>query len=257
VPRRHRRQPLHVPLHVIARGVGGRPIFEHAESKQQLLSLLTDVVESFNWTILDWVVMTNHFHLVVDLSEPNLSDGMKRLVGLHAQRWNWRHDERGHVYMGRFRSIAINHSAYLRNVMRYIDLNPVRAGLCSHPAEYVWSGYAGNAGLRRPEAFHHAGFGRLAVSSHEDVETSRLRYRRFVCAKLARWARQGHEFEERPPLVDIIRPGDPSSWTEATDLWWYTAADVARAYGVSDTAARRWMRDGVPPKPLPTAFWLP
>ena len=250
-------QPLGIPIHVIARGVKGNPIFRKAESKQHLLGLLEDVVERFSWSILDWVVMTNHVHLVVQLDEPTLSDGMERLIGLHAKRWNWRETERGHVYMDRYRSLIVDSAGYLATLARYIDLNPVRAGLCNHPAEYLWSGYAGNAGLRAPEAFHHAGLGRRAISRHDDVETARARYRRFVTMKVPAWARAGHEFEERPPLIDILRPGDVTSWGEATELWWYTTGDLARFYGVSAQTVRDWLKHGRPPRPFPRYGRLP
>ena len=255
--RPRREQPIGVPIHVISRGVKGSPIFRKAQSKQYLLALLDDIVERYSWTVLDWVVMTNHFHLVVELEAPTLSDGMERLVGMHARRWNWSEAERGHVYMGRYRSIIVDSAAYLASLVRYVDLNPVRAGLCSHPADYLWSGYAGNAGLRPPESFHHAGLGRRAVSRNDDVETARARYRRFVTVKFPTWARAGHEFEERPPLVDILRPGRVESWSEATDLWWYTTGDIARFYGVSVQSVRDWLKYGKPPKPFPLYRRLP
>ena len=257
MPRKARRQPIGVPLHLIARGHHGRPIFRSAESKQHLLDLLTDVAERYRWDVMNWVVMTNHLHLLVQLHEPTLSVGMKRLLGLRAQRWNWSNEERGHVFMGRYRSIEIDNGGYLATVSRYIDLNPVRAGLCRHPSDYIWSGYAGNAGIRLPEAFHHAGLGCRAVSSHVDVSTARARYRRFVCMKVPAWARQGHEFEERPALVDILRPGRVDSWAEATGLWWYTAHEIAEAYGVTDRTVRQWVKDGKPPRPLLTPSRLP
>lgn len=257
MPRKSRLQPLSIPLHVIARGVQGRPIFESASSKQHLLGVLAEVAADRSWDILDWVVMTNHFHLVLELREPTLSEGMKRLAGLHAQKWNWREQERGHVYMGRFRSIVVADRPYLVNVIRYVDLNPVRAGLCGHPTEYVWSGYAANAGLRAPEPFHHAGLGLRAVSTHEDVETARGRYRRFVCMKIPAWAKRGHEFEERPGLYDILRPGRFETWAEAIDVWWYTTGDIAALYGVTTQAVRDWIKGGVPPRPLPMMSRLP
>lgn len=249
MPRRPRTQPIGIPLHVIARGVKGHPIYRSAESKQHLLQLLADVAARFSWDVLDWVVMTNHLHLVVQLREPTLAAGMHRLAGLHAQKRNWREDTRGHVYMGRYRSIEITNERYLATVVRYVDLNPVRAGLCRHPADYVWSGYAANAGLRPAEPFHHAGLGRRAISSHDDVGTSRARYRRFVCEKIEDWARKGHEAEERPGLADILVPGRVDSWSEATELWGYKTGDIARFYGVTDRAVRRWIADGRPPRP--------
>lgn len=257
MPRKLRSQPVGTPLHVIARGVKGRPIFEAAESKQHLLELLTEVAEHFRWHVLDWVVMTNHVHLVIQLQAPTLSDGMKRLTGLHAQRWNWREAERGHVYMGRFRSIVLDSDRYLANVVRYIDLNPVRAGLCAHPSEYIWSGYAGNAGLRPPEAFHHAGLGRRAISRHEDLQTARSRYRRFVCMKIPAWAGKGHELEDRPGLGDILVPGRVSSWSDAMDLWWYSTSDIAQFYGVTDRAVRKWIAEQRPPRAWQPPLRLP
>lgn len=251
MPRSPRSQPLHTPLHVIARGYFGQPVYESAESKQRLLTLLSDVVTEHDWHVLNWTVMTNHVHLVIKLTEHNLSTGMKTLIGDHAKWWNARQQSRGHVYMGRYRSIVVNDDEHICSLMRYVDLNAARAGLCAHPADWQWSGYAANAGLRAPESFHLPAEGREYVTSARDESEAHARYRRYVCAKLPDWARRGHELEERPPLVAVLIPGRCETWTEAFELWRYTTGDVAAVYGVTTQTVRDWLKADLPPRPFP------
>ena len=239
---------------MIARGYQGRPIYAESESKHRLLALLADVVERHGWLVFDWVIMTNHIHLVVELQEPNLSVGMKRLIGLHAQWWNWHEAERGHVYMGRFRSIEVGRGAYLASVSRYIDLNPVRAGMCDEPSRYPWSGYAANAGLRLAEPFHRPDLGRTAIAIAADTETACREYRRFVALKARAWAGRGHQFEERPSLDDVLSARTADALREAKDVWWYSTSTIAEHLGVSDRTVREWVRTGrIPVRPNGTS----
>ncbi len=236
---------------MIARGYHGQPVYGTSESKQHLLTLLTEVTDVYAWQVLDWALMTNHLHLVLRLREPTLSVGMQRLIGLHAQKWNYREQARGHVYQGRFRSISVTVEQHLRTLVRYVDLNPVRAGLCKHPSDWPWSGYAANAGLRKPEAFHSPDLGRNVISAEPDQATAEARYRRFVCELVPSWARRGHEFEERLPLIDVLVPGQIETWSEAYDLWGYTARDVAALYGVTVRTVQNWLATGKAPPVFP------
>ena len=251
MPRSPRSQPLNTPLHVITRGYFGQPVYDSAESKQRLLTLLTEAVTEHHWCVLNWTIMTNHAHLVLSLTDTNLSAGMEWLIGDHAKWWNARYQSRGHVYMGRYRSIVVNDADHTRSLMRYVDLNAARAGLCTHPTDWQWSGYAANAGLRAPEPFHNSEEGRRFVTAERDENEAHARYRRYVCAKLPAWARQGHELEERPPLVDVLIPGRLETWTEAFELWRYTTGDVAAIYGVTTQTVRDWLNAGIPPRPFP------
>ena len=249
--RRPRQQPIGVPIHVIARGFFGQPVYGTTESKQHLLTILSNVSHDHEWCVLNWTVMTNHLHLVLSLTTPTLSIGMKQLIGDHAKWWNRRSQSTGHVYMGRFKSIPVEDDRHLRLLMRYVDLNPFRAGLVTHPRFWLWGGYSANALLRNPEPFHDAIRGRSVISSAPDAQEASSRYRRFVCDKVPQWARAGHEAEERPPLADILIPGRAETWSDACELWKYTTGDVARFYGVTPAAVRLWIAERRPPKPFP------
>lgn len=91
--------------------------------------------------------MTNHFHLVVQTPEANLSRGMHWLNGKYAAWFNRRHKRWGHLFGGRFKAILVEKETYFANVLRYVALNPVRAGMVERPEDYRWSSYRATAGL--------------------------------------------------------------------------------------------------------------
>jgi hypothetical protein len=97
--------------------------------------------------------MRNHYHLLVETPRANLSVGMRQLNGVYARGFNGRHNRCGHVFQARYRSILIQKESHLLEVVRYIALNPVRAGLSGHPARYRWSSYAATAGLASSLSF--------------------------------------------------------------------------------------------------------
>jgi putative transposase len=89
--------------------------------------------------------MTNHFHLLVETTDPNLSTGMQRLKSEYATYFNDRFAQVGHLFQQRFGSRLIETEEYYVEALRYIAFNPVRAGLCEHPAEWPWSSFSGSA----------------------------------------------------------------------------------------------------------------
>jgi putative transposase len=93
--------------------------------------------------------MTNHFHLVLQTPEPNLSRGMKWLLGSYVVWFNKRHGRTGHLFGDRFHSDLIEKESYLTEAVRYVVLNPVRAGMVERPEDYRWSSYRATAGLAR------------------------------------------------------------------------------------------------------------
>lgn len=97
--------------------------------------------------------MGNHYHLLLETPEPNLSRGMRRLNGSYTQRFNWRHRRVGHLLQGRFKSLLVERESYLLELCRYVVLNPVRAGLVAAPQEWTWSSYGATAGLRTAPAW--------------------------------------------------------------------------------------------------------
>lgn len=127
--------------HVMARGNNKMPIFLDDLDYVRFLEILRDVV--FKYELDFWHVcpMPNHFHLVFRTRRPNLSLAMASLNGKYAQWWNKRHSRVGHIFQGRFKAQVVEAAVYLVRLCRYVLLNPVRAGLCSHPAEWPWSSY--------------------------------------------------------------------------------------------------------------------
>ncbi len=203
--------------------------------------LLHHVVEEHRWQVLDWVLMSNHHHLVLRLREPNLSVGMQRLHGLHAVGWNKRHGAMGHAWQGRFVSRGIERPDHGARVMRYVPRNPVAAGLVDHPAEWSWGGYRALAGMERPRPFHDIeeglrGLERLPGTPLREVQE---RYRRFVTWDLDALPRTPGVEGERPGLGEIVRPGDPESIEEAIEFWGYAVSEVARHLGVSTRTVQR------------------
>jgi putative transposase len=92
--------------------------------------------------------MTNHFHLVVRNSEPNVSQAMHHLNGCYARWFNRRHGYQGHLFQRRFHAAAIESDWHLLEACRYVVLNPVRAGIARRPAEWPWSSYRAAIGAQ-------------------------------------------------------------------------------------------------------------
>jgi len=96
--------------------------------------------------------MTNHYHIVVETVEGNLSQGMRHLNGVYTQRLNRAHRRVGHVFQGRYRAIMVEKDAYLLELMRYVVLNPVRAGMVAQVEDWLWSSYSAMVGVsHRPD----------------------------------------------------------------------------------------------------------
>lgn len=133
--------------HVMARGDGGKRVFETDEDHFAFLSRLEEACASHGWRVHAWVLMGNHFHLLLETPQANLVSGMKWLLGVFSQGWNRARKRRGHVFQGRYKAVPVNGDAadayYFRIVADYIHLNPARAGLADgneRPlADYRWS----------------------------------------------------------------------------------------------------------------------
>ena len=139
--------------HITSRGNARLPVFDDDRDREGFLIILEDVVKRYNWLCHAYCLMGNHYHLVVETVDGNLSLGMRYLNGVYTQRFNRRHDRVGHVFQGRFKSVLVEQESYLLALCRYVVLNPVRAGIVRHPAGYRWSSYKATAGLLKPAPF--------------------------------------------------------------------------------------------------------
>lgn len=125
--------------HVTSRGDRREAIFLDDSDRAQFLTLLGEACERFDAAVQAYCLMGNHYHLVLNTRAAKLSQLMRHLNGVYTQRFNRRHGKVGHVFQGRFKAILVDRDAYLLAVCRYVDLNPVRAGLVAAPADWVWS----------------------------------------------------------------------------------------------------------------------
>jgi putative transposase len=133
--------------HVTSRGNERRPIFFDDLDRSMFLTFLGQAVRRFGWSLSAYVLMTNHFHLVVQTPEANLSRGMHWLNTVYVVWFNRRYQRSGHLYQGRFKAFLIEKELYFMEVLRYVVLNPVRAGMVERPEDYQWSSYRATAGL--------------------------------------------------------------------------------------------------------------
>ena len=133
--------------HITSRGNERRPIFVDDRDREMFLHYLGQAIIRFGWSVTAYVLMTNHFHLVVQTPEPNLSRGMQWLNTAYVVWFNRRHERSGHLYGGRFKAFLIEKESYFTTVLRYVVLNPVRANIVMRPEDYRWSSYRATAGL--------------------------------------------------------------------------------------------------------------
>jgi len=112
--------------HVMSRGNGGEILFRDDTDRRRFLGLLSELPERFSVQIHAYVLMNNHYHLLIRCLEPNLSEAIRWLQVSYASRFNWAHRRRGHVFQGRFKSVLLLKEGALDEVGRYLHLNPVR-----------------------------------------------------------------------------------------------------------------------------------
>jgi putative transposase len=164
--------------HVTSRGNERRDIFRDDADRYAFLAFLGQAVRRFSWSVTAWVLMSNHYHLVIQTPQRNISRGMHWLNGTYAAWFNRRHDRVGHLFQGRFKALLIEREAYFAEVLRYVALNPVRAGLVQHPSEYRWSSYRAVAGIDAPHAWLDVTAALEPFGGSFDVAC--LAYRQFV-----------------------------------------------------------------------------
>jgi putative transposase len=265
--------------HVTSRGNARYPIFRDDLDRKAFLEVLVTVTEDSHWHCHAYCLMTNHYHLVIETPEANLSGGMRQLNGVYTMRFNWRHRTVGHVFQGRFRAILIQRESHLLEVCRYVVLNPVRAQEVKKPEDWKWSSYLGTAGLAEP---HDCLVADWVLGQFGKTRRSAERgYRDFVKAgigegsiwdgvkaqsvlgddsfvkKLEPYAKGAKEFKEIPRAQRYLdRPGLEELFSrsmeqdsklrnrkiaEAIREWGYSQKEIASCLGIHySTVSRIW-----------------
>jgi REP element-mobilizing transposase RayT len=166
--------------HLMNKGAGGRLVFRCQAHREIFLNLLDQVSRIFRIEIHAYCLMGNHYHLLVRTPDANLGRAMRHLNGVYTQRVNRLSRTDGPLFRGRYKSILVDADAYLRQLSRYIHLNPVDAGIVVRPEDYPDSSYRAYLGLVPCPSWLHTSF----CLSLFGEEHARERYQRFVEAGL-------------------------------------------------------------------------
>lgn len=142
MPRRSRREEAGAVQNIYARGVDRCAIFRDDHDRRLYLDLLGFVVRKWNWECLAYCLMTNHVHLLIRTPEPTMGRGMHHLHSFYASDFNTKYERVGHLFQDRYGSNRIWTPSRLDRAVDYIVENPVKAGLCSDPADWPWSSHA-------------------------------------------------------------------------------------------------------------------
>jgi len=201
-------RPLRLQLpggiyHVTARGNDRRSIFEDDDDCAHFLIVLAATVARYRVLCHAYCLMGNHYHLLLQTLEANLSVAMRHLNGVYTQRFNRRHERCGHVLQGRFGAQIVDGDAYLREVCRYIVLNPVRAGLVAHPGDWRWSSFLATSGETTVPGFLSVDWMRGLSGARTQAEAVR-RFVSFVEAGIGAPGNPLNRFRAKPQLSKAV-----------------------------------------------------
>ncbi|UTF59277.1 transposase [Gilvimarinus sp. DA14] len=164
--------------HVTSRGDGREDIYLNDEDRAVWLEVLGEVCNRYNWVCHAYCLMSNHYHILIETPESNLSVGMRQLNGVYTQRFNRLHSRVGHVFQGRYKAILVDKESYLLELARYIVLNPVRARMVRKAQQWRWSSYRATAGFEPVKPWLNVDW--LLSSFARRRKTACERYQRFV-----------------------------------------------------------------------------
>ncbi len=166
--------------HVTSRGNTKQFIFLDDSDTDKFFAVLHSVVDRLNWLCHAYCLMNNHYHLMIETPDGNISRGMRQLNGVYTQSFNKRHNSIGHLFQGRYKSILVDKDRYLLSLCRYIVLNPVRAKLVKSPNASQWSSYKATIGKAKIPPFLTVDW---VLSQFGDNKTEAIAgYKQFVLA---------------------------------------------------------------------------
>ena len=139
-------RPLRLELagglyHITSRGDRREAIYDNDEDRESWLDIFGNTCKRFNWRCHAYCLMNNHYHIVIETAEANLSKGMRQLNGVYTQYYNRKYDRAGHVFQGRYKGILVERDEYLLELARYVVLNPIRAQMINTIEAWNWSSY--------------------------------------------------------------------------------------------------------------------
>lgn len=196
--------------HITARGNEKGAIFGENRDYDRFLILLGRMHERYSILIHAYVLMPNHYHLLMETPQGNLVATMHDLNTAYTNYFNRKYERVGHLFQGRYRSILVDRDPYLLELSRYIHLNPVRAGMVRSPERYRWSSYVGYISSKTSQEWLSTE--QVLAQMGDDLGKARKGYRRFVD--------QGLKEEIPDPLQEAVSGiviGGVQFWQEARD----------------------------------------
>ena len=221
------------------RGNRGELIFRDDRDRSFFLQELDITAHSYRWEWLAYCLMSNHCHLVIETPARTLGLGMRRLAGRHAQVFNRRHGTYGHVFQERYGSVLVTSEVHFAQLLRYVALNPVSAGLCSDPAEWRWSSHRYMLNGSREAASARA---RIEALLEPWGGPNGARYARLFDSdcELAETFGAESPWTYRPPLEDLLATG--ADGIRAARRHGYPLVEIAAALGVHASTVSRSLR---------------
>jgi putative transposase len=170
--------------HVTARGDRKRTIFFHDEDRLLWLDILGVVCRRANFVVHAYCQMGNHFHLMLETVDGNLSDGMRHMNAFYSQEINRRYGLVGHLFQGRYKAILVEKESYLLELVRYVVLNPVRGKLVDAPEDWHWSSYRSVLGKQLPPSWLDTDWVLSQFAHERDIALEK--YQQFVMAGIGK-----------------------------------------------------------------------
>ena len=164
--------------HVMNRGRRGEKIFQTKEDYWLFIDLLEELYEVFHVKVAAYCLMSNHYHLLLQTPDANISRSMRHLNGVYTQRYNKRHSCDGQLFRGRYKSIVVESDSYALELVRYIHRNPLEAGLVDNLQKYQWSTHKIYLSDAKKWAWLHKDY-ILKIFSKSKPESIRL-YKQFI-----------------------------------------------------------------------------
>ncbi len=170
--------------HVTSRGNERKAVFKSQRDREKFLEYLESATYRYSAVIHSYCLMDNHYHLLVETPDGNLPEIMRHINGAYTTYFNVKRARFGHLFQGRYKSILVEIDEYVKELSRYIHLNPIRANMIARPEEYKWSSYRSYIGECEPPDWLCRDF--ILQYFGEDKKVSEKKYRRFVSALIAR-----------------------------------------------------------------------
>ena len=256
--------------HVMVRGIERRDIFVDDDDRRAFVGRLGELLGATQTELLAWALLSNHVHLLVRSRTGSLGTFMRRLLTGYAVTFNRRHERSGHLFQNRYKSVVCDEEPYLLELVRYIHLNPLRAGVVHTMEElerYPWTGHAVLLGRH---VFEGQGVEEVLARFGRGVRQARARYREFVAGGIGQGRREelvggglrrsmaalGEEVGEEPPAFDdrvlgtgafveeLRRHEQRRDRLAPTVPWVRLQETVAQAFGLDAAALGRRYRKG-------------